>query len=775
MKKVLVAFAAALVAFAGCVGPNAETSSETSPVLAAPSLPEAEKPLRVAVFVGSGARNVGVFRWLQITTCAKDMEPVFVDGAAVRNGALDGADVFVMPGGWSGGEADALEESGREKVKDFVRRGGGYIGTCAGCCLAMEPHTNHHTNMLHMIPYAFGPAGGVAEMPIAFNQLAKEMCEIPKKTWSIRYSHGPVPVPSSPVPEADVKVIATYAGDVNSMGEPERKSMAGQAAVIAGTYGKGRLFVSAVHPESDVNDHEILRRAFKFVSGREVAKWAYPHRKRGQLAVGVMVEDSLGVEMAKFMQRLLVEREFDIDPINAERISEGVLRHLDAVLVPNGEKSQSGKRGLYGDNLARTKEFLGRGGRVFAWGSGAEAARKYEPGVTCVADAEAALAALRAFESEPVPPPAALPAKVEHPLTAAIYSDKNNGNGTIMRMLYFSPEYNLKVLSPEDYANGGLDGVDLVIQPGGSCKGQYLALGTNGVEALRRYVLEGGNYYGVCAGAFMGAQISRPGWPRLGLVPFKGDDPEHYRGRAPIKVSLTEEGRKVFEGSAKERKVIYAGGPALIPGDPVPDTDVKVLATYAGRVISTGGGKDGTKPVKTMRGKAAFVGGRVGKGRVFLSCPHPEMAEHSYDLVRSGIKYLTGVAPSPVNFDRVRGSLSVIYRAVKTDASRALYYDGILRDRRFDVYTDFNENDYPHVDAIVLADVEKDDGDSPAFRQFIADGGLLIAVAKTKAERERAEKIPGAAIVDSYDKVLELLEAAMPETKGTKQPVVPRG
>ena len=753
IKKAWVVFAVAVTAW--------------NVTFAATEVASAEKPLRVAVFIGKGARNVGAFRWLQLTTCAKDMESIPVDGAAVRNGALDGADVLVMPGGWSGDEAKTMEAEGREKLKAFVKRGGGYIGTCAGCCLVMESHKTHK-DMLHMIPYTFGPGGGAADMPIAFNQCAKEMCGIPKKTWRIRYHGGPVPVPSTPVPEADVKVIATYAGDINTMGGPERKSMAGQAAVIAGTYGKGRLFASAVHPESDVNDHEILRSAFQFVSGRKVAKWTYPQRKRGQLAVGFLAEDSFGIATAKLIQRLIVERKFDIDPINAERISEGALRHLDAVLVPDGLKSASGKKGLYGDNAKRTKEFLGRGGRVFAWGSGAESARKYEPGVTCVADAEAALAALRAFAAEPVPPPAALPAKVPHPLKAAIYNDKDGSNGIIARMLRLSPEYELKVLKAADYANGGLDGIDLLIQPGGSCKGQYEMLGTNGVVALRRYVLEGGRYYGVCAGAFMGAQISRPEWPRLGLVPFKGDDPEHYRGSAPIKVALTEEGKKVFEGSAKERKVIYAGGPALIPGDPVPDTDVKVLATYAGRVINTGGGTNAMEAIKTMRGKAAFVGGRVGKGRVFLSCPHPEMTEYSFDLVRSGIKFLTGVAPSPVNLDRVRGSLAVLYRSVRTDESRAFFYDKILCDRRFDVRTKFDENDYPHVDVIVLASVTKED-DSPTFRQFIANGGQLIAVAKTKFERETAEKITGAMIVDSYDKALKTLENLMPsQTKGTK-------
>ena len=48
----------------------------------------------------------------------------------------------------------------------------------------------------------------------------------------------------------------------------------------------------------------------------------------------------------------------------------------------------------------------------------------------------------------------------------------------------FSPEYELKFLALEDYANGGLDGLDLVIQPGGGCTKQYNALGEKGAGAL---------------------------------------------------------------------------------------------------------------------------------------------------------------------------------------------------------------------------------------------------------------------------------------------------
>ena len=120
--------------FLGCVGPKSEVYPK--------------KPLKVAVFVDAGARSTGAFRWLEITARSKNVIAVPVDGEAVRNGALDSMDVLVMPGGSSVIEAKTLEEKGRGKIKSFVRNGGGYIGTCAGCCLLMEP-SKGHPDMLH--------------------------------------------------------------------------------------------------------------------------------------------------------------------------------------------------------------------------------------------------------------------------------------------------------------------------------------------------------------------------------------------------------------------------------------------------------------------------------------------------------------------------------------------------------------------------------------------------------------------------------------------------
>ncbi len=763
MKKITL-IAAVVAAFAGCVG--AGTKNEAEPIAPvaeekvapvepdaddelAPVAPVAEKglaPLRVAVYVDKGARNIGAFRWLELTARAKNVVATPIDGEAVRRGALDAADVLVMPGGSSIAESRSLGPDGREKVKAFVKNGGGYVGTCAGCCLLMES-SKCHPDMLHMIPFKFGPSGGHADLSISFNRRAEELAGIRRHTVKTRYAEGPVPLPSLPVKDAEVEVVATYDSDINATGAPARPSMAGQAAAIAGTYGKGKLFVLAVHPEYDPGDHHILKGAFRFVTGRNLS-WNSAKRKRGQLAVGFVCDDSFGVETAQLVQRLVTEGEFDVIPLNSEQIKSGCLRRVDAVLAPAGAGSAKPEVGLYGVNADRSKEFLARGGRIFAWGRGAEAAKERESGVTCVSDAEAALAALRAFAAEPVPAPSAIPAKVARPIRAGIFYDKNNNCISISRMLDLAPEYELKILSPEEFAKGGLDGLDLVILPGGGCRKQYKALGEKGVEALKRFVLDGGKYYGVCAGAFLALQQSREDYPRLGLVPFKGDDPNHYRGLAPIKVTLTDEGKKVFAGSAASRTVTYGGGPVAIPGEPVEDTDVKVLATYAGRIINT----DQPDPIEEMAGKAAFLGGRVGKGKVFLSCPHPEMEEATFDLVRDGIKYLTGVAPSPVYRDRTHGSLVVRYRR-SDKASVEFLLNTLNRDSRFYVWP---QQDVAHVDAVVITDkVTKDDAQDVA--RYRGRGLKVVVVADTPEKRNAAKKLKGAVVVDSYDKVVDAL------------------
>lgn len=659
-----------------------------------------------------------------------------------------------MPGGRAHQEAKSLGPEGRERVKSFVRGGGGYIGTCAGFYLVSQPaKTGVRKDYLGLIPFVDTPSGGNgrAELNFAFNEKAEKLAGIKKGIYRILYSRGPVPVRTEHEVEGTrAEVLATYHGDYNPKRAPY-PSKAGHPAVVAAECGRGRLFAFTCHPENDANDYECIKGAFRYVTGREV-DWDYPQRKRGQLAVGFMCDDSFGVQTARLVQKLVTDEEFDVIPLNKALVSEGMFHNLDAVLVPDGEGSENLGSGLYGENAERTKAFLTRGGRIFAWGSAARTAKRSESGVRCVADSGAALAALRAFAAEPVPPPQVIPAKIAKPIRAGMLQNQANSCLPIARLLDFSPEYELKFIAPEEYAKGALDGLDLVIMPGGGATRQYKAIGDDGAEALRRFVRGGGRYYGVCAGAFLAMQQSIEGYFRLGIVPFKDDDPAHYRGDAPIKIALTEDGVKALETTNRAHTVIYFGGPAAIPGKPIDDTDVKVLARYEGRMINT----RQPKPVEELAGKGALLGGRVGKGKVFLSCPHPEKQEQTMDLVCSGMKYLTGVEPTVVHLERPRGALSVRYQFSDKKAADYLF-KFLYRDSRFHVWPakpPFVE--LPHADAVVLTSAVSGKA-VKKLTPFIARGGRVVAVCDTPKKLDAAKSLPGVVVVKSYDEVSDAI------------------
>ncbi|MBR4172399.1 MAG: hypothetical protein IKR48_12170 [Kiritimatiellae bacterium] len=737
-----IAFAVSVLVLGGCqsLSPDVTTNDADA------------NSLRVGVFMGKGARSIGAFQWLALTTMTRGVKAVPIDGPAVRAGVLDNIDVVVMPGGRSVQEAASLEKEGREKLKAFIRRGGGYVGTCAGCCLLMQ-ETKGHPNMLGVVPFTFGENGGGshADLLIRFNKRANELAGIPAKTQRIRFSEGPVPVPTKPVEGANIEVVGNFASDINSESMAPKAPLSGHIAALAGTYGEGRIFVTAVHPEMDVADHSIIKGMFRYVTGREL-EWAFPQRRRGQLVVGVVCDDSFGVETATFLQRLLREREFDLVPISAKTIAEGALRHVDAILAPNGMKSALLCAGLYERNLNRTKEFVARGGCVIAWGSAAEAAKKYAPNhVSVVADPNAALLSLREFASETVAKPTAFPGSVEKPVRAAFYTDKGGSNIPVGEILKLAPEYDLSFLSAAEIGSGALTNFDLLVQPGGGCNTQYQTLGTNGTAAIERFVRGGGKYYGICAGAFLGSQTTSTNRPRIGLAPYKADTPEHYRGWGPIRVKLTPEGLDLFPGSTTNRTMIYWGGPAFLDGDPVPDSDMKVFGRYNGVLINT----CSEKPVMPLAPKAAFVGGRLGKGKVFLSATHPEKSECNYDLVRGILKYLTGVRPSKVNIDRSRGAISVFFQSCQRKEVAQFYMDKLLTDRRFDLSygKEMDDNLLPHTDVVVLSSPSKTDL-TKGLRDFLSNGGRVVILADTKEKEDLANTLEGTTIVRSLDEII---------------------
>ena len=738
MKKLI--FGASLMAFALLAGCAALGLGET-------------RATRVAVYLDRGARNCGAFCHLRIATFAENVDGFPVDAEMIRAGALEGADVLVMPGGSATDEGKALGEEGRRKVAEFIRTGGGYIGTCAGCFLASEK-TKDHPERLGVIPYRSEAPRGGADVRIKFNGDAKDLAGIPSGRHRVDYHGGPILIPGSPVEDADFKVIAAYDSSFQTSSPEKKPSMVGTTAIVVGTCGKGRVFASAVHPEKDVDDHYILEGAFRYVTNGRVTRWRLPRRQRGQLSVGLVCGGSLGVETARFLQRLLREGEFDLTPINAEFIDIHSLKDFDALLIPDAvERNNTFRDGTHA--AAKLKDFLARGGRVFTWGSAAENGLKY--GISPSKDAEGAVAAMRSFAAEPLPESGALwVKKQDHPVRAAIYTDVGGANTILTEALEFSPEYELSVVSAEEIRQGALRNYDLLIQPGGSSFSQYTNLTAAGIAAVTNFVYGGGRYYGICAGAYVASQATNPKKvPRAGFIPYKHDTAP-YRGWAPTKMKITEEGFKVFGNACTNRYVMYWGGPVLVPGDPVPDADIRVLGEYVGSEISL----CSTNETLSMSGKASVLGGRVGKGKVFVTAPHPEKRSRTFDMVCSGLKFLTGKAPHPIELHRVRGALRVGFDPGTNNEATKFFAGRLAHDRRFDTKIKAwmeDPNLVLHVDAVVLGKPGKGPLEKEIV-EFIKAGRPVFVVASNAKQRELAAKMGGVTALNSYDEVVPALE-----------------
>ncbi|MBO7236978.1 MAG: hypothetical protein J6V45_02710, partial [Kiritimatiellae bacterium] len=362
---------------------------------------EPVKPLRVAVYVDNGARGEGAFRWIQIATIAENVESKFIDGEAVRSGVLDNIDLLIMPGGSSQRISKSLGEVGHEKIKSFIRSGGGYLGTCAGCCLLMQSDDKKHKNMMNVIPYTFGVCGGKSDVDIEFNDRARELAGIPEGDWPIRYSQGPVPVETT-TKEKDLNtvVVARYGKSIKAMGEEPWVQFPGSPAAFACTYGKGRIFAFTVHPEMDFNDHDLIKRAIRYVTGREI-EWCEPKPLAFQRTVGVVCDFSFGVDTANFVQSMLRSREFFVVPLVGHLVAKGALDKVDAVLAPHNVAPDMAKKGLYGDNLKLAEKFIARGGRVFAWGRSIDTAKFHSLKVEAACDAGSALKMMREFLAAP--------------------------------------------------------------------------------------------------------------------------------------------------------------------------------------------------------------------------------------------------------------------------------------------------------------------------------------------------------------------------------------
>lgn len=213
------------------------------------------------------------------------------------------------------------------------------------------------------------------------------------------------------------------------------------------------------------------------------------------------------------------------------------------------------------------------------------------------------------------------------------------GQGTMgagfqwLRLLSASPEIRLQLVDDQLVRNGRLSDQDVLVVPGGWPSVIWETLGTNGTEAVRRFVREGGKYIGTCAGAWVA--LDEQGACRL--LPYRPDpaNSPFEHGHATLAIDVNERGAVALGVEKGRHFVSYWQGPLVIPSS-ADGVKTEVLATFAGNVNME------RPAAPSMFGYPALIGAEYGKGRVLVSIAHPESHPRSWDMVAGAFRYLTG-------------------------------------------------------------------------------------------------------------------------------------
>jgi len=169
----------------------------------------------------------------------------------------------------------------------------------------------------------------------------------------------------------------------------------------------------------------------------------------------------------------------------------------------------------------------------------------------------------------------------------------------------------------DDIRNGSLSDFDLLCMPGGWAYGFSEDLREDGASKILDFVLSGGAYLGICAGAFYACDYLvwegiRYDYP-IGLFPGYGIGPLNeicpYPDYNMTRINIVNHSHPITSSEPPYEWILYYGGPGLHPYE---GRNVTVLATY------------------NSSNQPAIIAFEYGIGRVFLCGPHPEIEEDSY-------------------------------------------------------------------------------------------------------------------------------------------------
>ncbi|MFO7903537.1 MAG: BPL-N domain-containing protein [Pirellulaceae bacterium] len=251
--------------------------------------------VRAALYDGPGTSTDRAVRRVEdIMVSDKGIVLRRVAPADIREVALEQFDIVIFGGGSGHKQAEGLREPGREAVRRFVQRGGGYVGVCAGAYLA----TSNYTWSLDLLDADSIDRKhwrrGKGQVEIELTPRGREFfrSEGPA-VFKIHFQNGPILARAGAHDLPPYEVLARYRTGIGEGGaDPE--TMVDTPAIVIGRFGKGRAMAFSPHPDKTEGLHEVLIRAVREVGRLQEASSVEPAKRRRKGGSGLLRGDGSG-------------------------------------------------------------------------------------------------------------------------------------------------------------------------------------------------------------------------------------------------------------------------------------------------------------------------------------------------------------------------------------------------------------------------------------------------------------------------------------------------
>ncbi len=217
---------------------------------------------------GNAERGVGPKNMARCLAPAPEFTFRTINSDEIRSNGLTQVDVLICPGGSGSKQSQNLDEPGRRAIQDFVKKGGGYVGFCAGAYLASSHYAWSLALLNAKVVDSAHWARGMGEVTLKLTHEGRRLLGATNEIVTCYYAQGPLLARDNKTNLPPYQLLATFNSEMAKKGAPTGV-MIGTTAIATGLYGKGRVLCFSPHPERTKGLEDFVRRAARWAAGRE--------------------------------------------------------------------------------------------------------------------------------------------------------------------------------------------------------------------------------------------------------------------------------------------------------------------------------------------------------------------------------------------------------------------------------------------------------------------------------------------------------------------------